>query len=106
MQMECLKYSSGELDQFVLYGSDKRPETEITLKPGEAVRIFWHWVDASSPIASCQSENTAIFRVSFYVLATTLQREAEPALPDAYAIDIRLAVVANAKRKYPITNPR
>jgi hypothetical protein len=105
MQVECLQYSSGELDHFVLYGSDKRPETEVMLKPGESVRILGSGLMPLPPTASCQSEDTATFRVFFGVYATTLQREPEPAMPDAYGIDEGLFVVANAKKKYPITNP-
>jgi hypothetical protein len=106
MQMECNKYSSGELDLFWLYGSGQRPETEVVLKPGEAARILGTGLMPLPPTVSCQSENTATFRVFFEVYETKLQREPEPAMPDAYGIDARLAVVANAKKTYPITDPR
>jgi hypothetical protein len=106
MQMECLKYSSGELDLFVLYGSDQRPETEVLLKPGESVCILGSGLMPLPSNTGCQSEDSATFRIFFDVYETVLQRNPQPALPDAYDIDQRLAVVANAKRKYPITNPR
>lgn len=106
MQMECLQYSSGKLDLIALYGSDQRPETEVILKPGESVRILGSGLMPLPPTVSCESEDGAMFRVFFDVFETTLRRNPEPALPDAYDMDERGAVVANAKRKYPITNPR
>ena len=106
MQMECFQYSSGELVLLALYGSDQRPETEVTLKPGESVRILGSGLMPLPSTATCKSEDAAIFRVFIDVFETRMRRNPEPALPDAYDLNERLAVVANAKRKYPITNPR
>jgi hypothetical protein len=103
MPMECSQIL-GELNHFALYGSDKRPETEVTLNPGESVRILGSALMPLPPTASCQSEDTATFGVDFEVYATTLKRE--PAMPDAYGIDERKLAVANAKKKYLITNLR
>jgi hypothetical protein len=105
VQMECSQIL-GELNHFALYGSDKRPETEVTLKPGESVRILGSSLMPLPPTEACQSEDTATFGADFEVYATTLKREPVPAMPEGYAIDERKLIVANAKKKYPITNPR
>jgi len=106
IQVECLQYSSGKLDLLAFNGSDQRPETEVMLKPGESVRILGSGLMPLPSTVSCESEDAAVFRVFFDVFEAAMRRNPEPALPDAYDLDERLAVVANAKRKYPITNPR
>ena len=75
--------------------------TEVTLNPCESVRILAFVLMPLPPTESCQSEDTATFRVDFEVYATTRKREPEPAMPDAYGIDERKLVVAKRKEKVP-----
>jgi hypothetical protein len=105
VQVECLKYTSDVLDQVVLYGSHEKPETEVTLKIGDSVRILGSGLVPLHPNLRCQSQAAAMVRVNFDVYGVTLKRDPEPSVPDAYSIDEQLLVVANGKKLYPIIYP-
>ncbi len=105
VQGECLKYTSDVLDQFVLYGSHEKPETEVTLKIGDSVRILGTGLVPVHPNLRCQSQAAAMVRVNFEVYGMTLKRKPEPAMPDAYSMDEQLLVVANGKREHSIIYP-
>jgi hypothetical protein len=105
VQLECLKYTMDKLDLVVFYGSDERPETEVTLRVGESVRILGSGLVPTQPNLRCQSQPKATVRVFFEVEGITLNREAETTIPDAYSIDRQLLVVANGRKEYPITYP-
>jgi hypothetical protein len=105
VQLECLKYTSDELDHIVLYGLHEQPDTEVTLHVGESVRILGSGLIPLQPNLHCQSQPTATVRVNFEVYGLTLKREPEPVMPDAYSLDEQLLVVANGKKEYPIIYP-
>ncbi len=105
VQAECLKYTDDVLDHVVLYGSPEKPETEVTLKIGDSVRILGSGLVPLHPNLRCQSQAAAMVRVNFEVYGMTLKREPEPAIPDAYSMDEQLLVVANGRKQYPIIYP-
>lgn len=105
VQVECLKYTSDVLDHVVLYGSHEKPETEVTLKIGDSVRILGSGLVPIHPNLRCQSQAAAMVRVNFEVYGVTLKRDPEPSVPDAYSIDEQLLVVANGKKLHSIIYP-
>ena len=97
VNMGCLNNFSDELDHVVLYGSDQRPGTGITLNLGESARILGSGLIPLHPNMKCQSKGTATFLVSFQVNTMTLQRTPKPAMRDGYTVDEQLFAIANAK---------
>ena len=89
----------------VLYGSHEKPETEITLKIGDSVRILGSGLVPVHPNLRCQSQAAAMVRVNFEVYGVKQKREPEPSMPDAYSIDEQLLVVANGKKLHSIIYP-
>jgi len=106
VNMGCLNNFSDELDHVVLYGSDQRPGTGITLNLGESARILGSGLIPLHPNMKCQSKGTATFLVSFQVNTMTLQRTPKPAMRDGYTVDEQLFAIANAKKEYPISYPQ
>lgn len=104
LTLGCLNNYSTELDHFVLYGSEERPETETMLNPGDSVRILGSGLMPLHPDMRCQSKGAATFLATFQVDAMTLQRKPKPATPDAYSLEEGMLAVANGKKEYPIVD--